>query len=568
MVVALKRTVQFISSLALGPIRALLVVVLLAGCEARQTVVTVGQTAIDIEQFRSRYRQFLLDTPLKDNLQSRYLFADALIDEILFLQWADSTGLASSEGALKDLGDMRDQLLLEGLYRREIGSRLVVTESDARLMYAWSKIRLHTRQLFARDLTQAEALLSQLEAGVTWEALAAGTFKDRQLAGTGGDLGFNDLGDLEPEFEQAAYRLKDGEISAPVSTQAGYRIIQVVEREVDPFLVEAEFTQRRKKYESLALAQKRPARLRSYTDSILISLDLNFDGQVTAQLAAAWGAISTGSSEWSLDFEATPIVELGGGADVWSAGEAARKLSNLPAWQRNAIDGELAIRRALSGLAIQEHLLRKANHMGLGDGEAFKRRSKKLRGQYLISEVLSHISDRATATENEIADYFEDHRADFVTPERYEIAEIVVPDGTLADELIVALKLGANFGDLAAKHSGRRSTAAVDGYLGWGTLEQFGALKTALRGSAAGELLGPHLVAGQYVILQVLDASSPRNMTLEETTPDIIGQLSTLTRRRAYNDFRSQLRAHQRVAVDSLLLGTFDADPGKLSGDV
>lgn len=53
---------------------------------------------------------------------------------------------------------------------------------------------------------------------------------DPGSASKGGDLGFVERGTLYPEFEAAAFNLKSGEISQVIKTQAGYHIIQMIER--------------------------------------------------------------------------------------------------------------------------------------------------------------------------------------------------------------------------------------------------------------------------------------------------------------------------------------------------
>lgn len=53
---------------------------------------------------------------------------------------------------------------------------------------------------------------------------------DPGSASKGGDLGFQERGTLYPEFEAAAFNLKTGEVSQVVKTQAGYHIIQMIER--------------------------------------------------------------------------------------------------------------------------------------------------------------------------------------------------------------------------------------------------------------------------------------------------------------------------------------------------
>ena len=53
---------------------------------------------------------------------------------------------------------------------------------------------------------------------------------DPGSASKGGDIGFVERGSLYPEFEAVAFNLKSGEVSQVVQTQAGYHIIQLIER--------------------------------------------------------------------------------------------------------------------------------------------------------------------------------------------------------------------------------------------------------------------------------------------------------------------------------------------------
>ena len=66
--------------------------------------------------------------------------------------------------------------------------------------------------------------------GEKFGALARLYSDDPGSASKGGDLGFVERGSLYPEFEAVAFNLKSGEISQVVKTQAGYHIIQLIER--------------------------------------------------------------------------------------------------------------------------------------------------------------------------------------------------------------------------------------------------------------------------------------------------------------------------------------------------
>ena len=66
--------------------------------------------------------------------------------------------------------------------------------------------------------------------GEDFKMLATLYSDDPGSATKGGELGFVNRGDLVPEFERAAFRLKEGEISEIVESKFGYHIVQLIER--------------------------------------------------------------------------------------------------------------------------------------------------------------------------------------------------------------------------------------------------------------------------------------------------------------------------------------------------
>ena len=77
------------------------------------------------------------------------------------------------------------------------------------------------------------ALRARILKGERFSTLARIYSEDPGSAGKGGELGFQGRGDLVPEFEAAAFALKDGEISEVIETEYGFHIIQLIERRGD-----------------------------------------------------------------------------------------------------------------------------------------------------------------------------------------------------------------------------------------------------------------------------------------------------------------------------------------------
>jgi peptidyl-prolyl cis-trans isomerase SurA len=86
------------------------------------------------------------------------------------------------------------------------------------------KIRVKERLLDLRE---------RILQGESFATMAILYSEDPGSAKKGGELGFYGRGQLYPEFEAVAFKLKEGEISNVVETEAGYHILQMIERKGD-----------------------------------------------------------------------------------------------------------------------------------------------------------------------------------------------------------------------------------------------------------------------------------------------------------------------------------------------
>ncbi len=111
------------------------------------------------------------------------------------------------------------------IYRDSIG--MIPEKVAIAHIYKNPKTSETTKQKFRQ---RAQEILDSIKAGADFAEMARLYSEDPGSARQGGDLGFVKRGIFYPEFEEAAFRLAQGEISDLVESPIGYHIIQLLER--------------------------------------------------------------------------------------------------------------------------------------------------------------------------------------------------------------------------------------------------------------------------------------------------------------------------------------------------
>ncbi|MGV7221219.1 MAG: foldase protein PrsA [Nitrospinales bacterium] len=141
---------------------------------------------------------------------------------------------------------IRQQILIQKVVSYEVVNRLTISNRALKKYYRvnqksyWSPGKIHARHiLFILDeeLTskdrklkkdKAKMVLREIRNGKNFEEMAELHSEDIS-ANTGGDLGFLEKGKMVPEFEEAAFSLRKGEVSDIIQTPFGWHIIKVEE---------------------------------------------------------------------------------------------------------------------------------------------------------------------------------------------------------------------------------------------------------------------------------------------------------------------------------------------------
>ena len=192
--------------------------------------IVVGQSQVEQELDR-RFRYFIQQFGSKEKLEEYY---DKSVDEFK-----------------EDMRDVVSNQLLQQNVQAQIVAGIGITPKEVKAFYKLipqdSLPLINTEYLVAElvrspEISETEklevkekllALRQRILKGESFATMAILYSEDPGSAKKGGELGMYGRGELYPEFEDVAFTLADGEISGIVETEAGYHIIQMIERQED-----------------------------------------------------------------------------------------------------------------------------------------------------------------------------------------------------------------------------------------------------------------------------------------------------------------------------------------------
>ncbi len=456
-----------------------------------EVLATVGSYEITLRKFLDRYEDYLIFTGVQDNMQLRFAILNNMINEILLHNYDDNTKVLNNPEYKKEIEWAKKETILAFLKDREIYAKITVTDAEMREAFKRSNIKLAVRHLYAHTEKEAERLYDLLKAGAHFKDLAKQVFTDTALRNNGGYLGYITWGDTDPNFEDAAYSLKVGEISRPVKTAQGYSIIRVDKRIVNPLMTENEYLNMKHKLErGIKISKKKP-----YEDAYLAKIfgenkikfyDKSIENIFNDIHSAGKGDIELNRSGKNLSDK---CVEYQG--KTYSQSEIERILDESPAYNIEKLTDTKKVKTAILGLLMQEKLLAIAHEKGYDTtfdvNSTFSQLSNNIYLNYKRKEVL----DKVDVSDSELYKYYNDNIGYYTTEKEIDVQEIVLRDSKTIDLVKSKLSAGKDFGTLAEKYSLRKWSAENKGELGLSPYSKFGELKDTLWNSEIGKVIGP-----------------------------------------------------------------------------
>lgn len=139
--------------------------------------------------------------------------------------------------------NIRNNLLVQEVVRREVGSRIIIDKEEVKKYYEEHKELFHRpemvylSELFVSTVGKSEAeipaleekakkLLERVKNGEDLEEMAK-RYSDGDTAKQGGDLGGFKRGQLSAELEEVVFKMKPKELSNVIRTKTGFLVLRV-----------------------------------------------------------------------------------------------------------------------------------------------------------------------------------------------------------------------------------------------------------------------------------------------------------------------------------------------------
>lgn len=157
---------------------------------------------------------------------------ETMINTKVLLTAAEEAHIQDDPNIKRNIELARDQILSQSYLMKKLEA--MMTDEKLKELYD-TEIKSYTpqeeikaRHILLGSKKEADDILIQLKAGADFETLA--NTKSLDTENKGGELGYFTKSMMIPEFGEAVFELKKGQLSAPIKTPFGYHVVLVEDK--------------------------------------------------------------------------------------------------------------------------------------------------------------------------------------------------------------------------------------------------------------------------------------------------------------------------------------------------
>lgn len=164
-------------------------------------------------------------------LSEQYKVSDKEVDEAvdnLAAQVGGNLDLLLQQNGLSEEG-LKYTLRVQLLQEKALNDKAIPAD-EVKKVYEQGKYELNGRHILVEDEKTAKEVVKKLKDGGDFATVAKEFSKDTGSAANGGDLGWFTVGQMVPEFNDAAYELELNKVSEPIQSDFGFHIIEITDK--------------------------------------------------------------------------------------------------------------------------------------------------------------------------------------------------------------------------------------------------------------------------------------------------------------------------------------------------
>ena len=240
---------------------------------AGEVVARVDGVEITTDELQLAETDFAAQLQRIPKAQHRQVLLDVLVDIHVLARAAEREGLDKGAEFADRLAFLKARALRNAYFKKRIEDE--ITEADLRRIYDREigklvpEDEIKASHILVKTRAEAEAILAELRAGRDFAELAREKSIDPTAKRNGGDLGYFTRGRMVKSFEDAAFALKAGQLSAPVESQFGWHVIRMEDRRKQQ---PPTFEEVREQIARVALQEKYTARMDELKKTIRVEI--------------------------------------------------------------------------------------------------------------------------------------------------------------------------------------------------------------------------------------------------------------------------------------------------------
>lgn len=218
-----------IAALALG----------VGGLHAEDKVLAkVNGEAITDKDIEIALPDVLAEYPNLDAKQQREITLDFLIEMKAAAQKAKAEKLENGDEFKRRLSYVRERVLMQELLakvaKEGVSDAKVKAFYDEQVKAIKPVEEVRARHVLVEGEEDAKKIITRVKGGEDFGKIAKEVSKDPGSGAEGGDLGYFTKERMVPEFAEAAFAAKVGDVVGPVKSQFGWHVIKVEDRRTKP----------------------------------------------------------------------------------------------------------------------------------------------------------------------------------------------------------------------------------------------------------------------------------------------------------------------------------------------